>query len=103
MKIIEELAGNLGRKEFERLWFDCIKEKYSFMYINYDSRLVYKKFEEEIADLSQMPVYVYDKLNEGEKKKYIPKGVEDPKKKKKEPKPKMEPTKREKEIKAFGV
>ena len=103
MKIIEELAGNLGRREFERLWYECIKEKFSFMYINYDTRLVYKKFDEEIADLSQMPVMVYDKLNEGERKKYIPKGVEDPKKKKKEPKPSMEPTKREKEIKKFGV
>jgi hypothetical protein len=106
MKIIEELAGNLGRREFERLWYDCIKEKYGFLYINYDTRLVYNKFETEIADLSQMPEFVYGKLNEGsDKKKYVPKGVEldSEKKKKKEPKPKLEPTKREKEIKKFGV
>ena len=65
-KIIEELAGNLGRKEFERLWYDCIKEKYNFMFINYDSRKVFQNFDKEIADLDQMPKLLYNKLNETE-------------------------------------
>lgn len=68
-KIIEELAGNIGRKEFERLWYDCVKEKYGFMYLNYDVRKIYKNFEEEIADLDIMPTLLYDKLNEGNVKK----------------------------------
>lgn len=65
MKIIEELAGNIGRKEFERLWYECTKEKHSFMFINYDSRLVFRKFDEVVADLDTMPKLRYQKLSQG--------------------------------------
>ncbi len=75
MKIIEELAGNLGRKEFERLWYDVVKDKYAFMFINYDNRKVYRNFEEEIADLNIMPIGLYQKLNEGKGNKIINKNI----------------------------
>ena len=55
MKITEELAGNLGRKKFEMLWLDAVKEKFGFMYINYDQRLIYKNFDTVIGDLNQAP------------------------------------------------
>ena len=50
-KIVEELCGNLGTKHFNKLYRDCVREKYSFMYINYDSRKVFKTFTTEVASL----------------------------------------------------
>lgn len=63
MKIVEELAGNLGRMQFEKLWLDCVREKYGFLFINYDNRKVYKNFEKEIADLDCQPQYLYNKMD----------------------------------------
>jgi len=54
-KIIEELCGNLGHKRFEHLYMDTISEKYQFMYINYDSRKIFKNFDKEIGDLNMVP------------------------------------------------
>ena len=65
MKIIEELAGNIGRKEFEKLWFEATSEKFGFLFLNYDTRLVFKNFDTQIADLSVMPKLRFDKLTAG--------------------------------------
>ena len=54
-KIIEELCGNLGHRKFEDLYMKTISEKYSFLYINYDSRKIYKNFTTEIGDLNVVP------------------------------------------------
>ena len=71
-KIVEELAGNIGRTQFEKLWFDCVREPFGFMYINYKQRLIYKNFDKVIGDLNQEPVYLFDKLDKiSEKKKKI--------------------------------
>ncbi len=55
MKIIEELAGNLGRKKFEAIWIDIVSVKFAFCYINYDTRKIHRNFDEVVADLDQPP------------------------------------------------
>jgi hypothetical protein len=65
-KIFEELAGNLGMKEFERLYYSVVKEKYNFLYVNYDSRNIYHNFDKLIADLDCMPKERLAKLGSGE-------------------------------------
>ncbi len=55
MKIVEELAGNLGRKKFEMLWMQAVSEKFGFLYVNYDTRKIYQNFDKEIGDLNQPP------------------------------------------------
>lgn len=62
VKIVEELAGNLGRMKFEEMWLDCVREKYGFLYINYDTRLIYKNFDKEIGNLDCEPEYLYAKM-----------------------------------------
>jgi len=68
-KIIEELAGNIGRREFERLWLTTIKEKYSFLFLNMENRKIYKNFDTEIGDLDQEPVYLFDLCDRQKKDK----------------------------------
>ena len=53
-KIVEELCGNLGTDLFYKHYKDCVKEKFSFMFINYDSRKVFHKFSKEIANLDDI-------------------------------------------------
>ena len=69
MKIIEELAGNVGRKKFEMLWYECVKDKYNFMFINYDNRKIYKNFLKIIGNLDQPPEWLY---NSNSASKYRP-------------------------------
>ncbi len=83
MKIIEELAGNIGKMKFEKLWLDCVNIEYGFMYINYDSRLVYQNFDRVIADLNQVPEELMFKMNN--KKMDMSNKVVVPGKKKEEP------------------
>ena len=45
------MSGNLGVKKFNEIYRNCVREKYCFMYINYDSRKVYKNFTEVVANL----------------------------------------------------
>ena len=95
IKIVEELAGNLGRMKFEEMWLDCVREKYGFLYLNYDTRLIYKNFDKQIGDLDCEPEYLYAKME----RRGINKNKND-ENKKKEPKPiKEDSDKREKEIK----
>ena len=54
-KIFEELAGNIGIRRFEELYMDVVSEKFSFLYLNYDTRKVFRNFDEEIADLAAPP------------------------------------------------
>jgi len=58
-KIIEELSGNIGKKDFEKLFIETTIKKYSFLYINYDTRKIYSNFDKEIADLSIPPKYLF--------------------------------------------
>ena len=63
LKIMEELAGNIGMREFEKLWYNCCKEQYGFMFINYDpnKRNIYQNFDRVIADLDTAPKFLFDK------------------------------------------
>ena len=63
VKIVEELAGNLGRMKFEEMWLNCVSQKYGFLYINYDTRLVYKNFDKVIGNLDCPPEYLYAKMD----------------------------------------
>lgn len=82
-KIFEELSGNIGVREFERLYMEITSVKFNFMYINYDQRLVYRNFDEVVADLSKPPkqsvfetqekIFQHPKLKDVEKKKEEPK------------------------------
>ncbi len=58
-KIIEELAGNYSKKEFERLYIEAVSEKYSFMFLNYDNRKIFKKFDKQIGDLNRAPEHLF--------------------------------------------
>ena len=69
MKIIEELAGNIGKRDFEKLWIECVTKPYGFMYINYKHRLVYEGFDKVIGDLNQKPEYLFDKNSSSNKSK----------------------------------
>lgn len=91
MKIIEELAGNIGKRKFEKLWFDCVREKYGFLYINYKHRLVYKNFDTVIGDLNQEPEYLFGDNND------IKQIKQNKMKKLKQPEPKEDKNKEEKD------
>ena len=54
-KIIEECCGNFTHKEFEKLYIEATNEKYSFMFLNYSNRKIYKNFDKEIGDLNRKP------------------------------------------------
>ena len=58
-KIIEELSGNYSKKEFEKLYLECVKEKYGFCFLNYDTRKIFRNFEEEIGDLDREPSHLF--------------------------------------------
>ena len=62
-KIVEELCGNLGRAKFEKSWIDCVSKKYGFMFLNYDTRLIYENFDRVIGDLDCEPEYLFGKLD----------------------------------------
>ncbi len=67
-KVVEELCGNIGKLEFERLWIECVNVKYGFMFLNYDTRKVYRNFDSIIANLDCEPVYLFNKIaNKGMK------------------------------------
>jgi hypothetical protein len=61
-KIVEELAGNFSQIEFMKMYLDAVSEKFSFLFINYDTRKVYKKFDEEVGDLNKPPEHIYKKI-----------------------------------------
>ena len=61
-KIIEELSGNYSMIEFEKMYLDTIRQKYHFLYINYDTRKIYDCFDKEIGDLSKEPEYLFKKI-----------------------------------------
>jgi hypothetical protein len=54
-KITEELCGNIGKKKFAELYYQCVKEKYNFMFLNYDTRKVFHNFSKQVGDLNQRP------------------------------------------------
>jgi hypothetical protein len=58
-KIIEEISGNYSKKEFEKLYLEAVKEKYNFLFINYDTRKIFRNFEEEIGDLNRKPEHLF--------------------------------------------
>lgn len=66
-KIIEELCGNYSKLEFTKLYLDAVQEQFSFLYINYDTRKLYKKFDTEIGDLNRTPEYLLRKIERQEK------------------------------------
>lgn len=55
LKIVEELAGNLSKKQFYKIWFEAVKVKFGFLFINYGDRKIYKNFEKEIGNLDMVP------------------------------------------------
>lgn len=62
LKVVEELCGNLGKWKFEKIWMDCVKEKFGFMYLNYDQRLIYKNFDKVVADMNCDPEFLFKKM-----------------------------------------
>jgi hypothetical protein len=54
-KITEELCGNLGKKKFADVYYQCVKDKYNFRYIIYDSRKIFHNFSKQVGDLNQRP------------------------------------------------
>tara|TARA_R110000868_G_scaffold137660_2_gene351218 strand:- start:1271 stop:2170 length:900 start_codon:yes stop_codon:yes gene_type:complete len=62
VKIVEELAGNLGKMRFEEMWMNCVNIQYGFLYINYDTRVVYQNFDKVIGDLNCEPEYLFNKM-----------------------------------------
>lgn len=67
-KIVEELAGNYSYAEFEKMYVDATKEKFSFMFINYDNKKIFRKFEEQIGDLNKDPDYLYHRVKRQQEK-----------------------------------
>jgi len=58
-KIIEELSGNYSKKEFEKIYIEATNEKYSFMFLNYDNRKIFKRFDKEIGNLNKEPEHLF--------------------------------------------
>lgn len=53
-KIFTELCGKMGKNRFEELFNEATKEKYGFLYLNYDNRLCYKNLDKVLCHLDNL-------------------------------------------------
>lgn len=49
--IFEECCGRMGLRKFEEYFNDATKEKYGFLYVNYDSREIFKNLDTKMCGL----------------------------------------------------
>ena len=60
--IFEECCGRMGFRQFEIFYNYATKEKYNFLYINYDTRELFKNFDEKICNLDDYGLNISDSL-----------------------------------------